>query len=55
MRRKDLTSEQVSAESCPTCGAAVGEQCELHSGAPRYEPHMDREFAANETVERKSR
>jgi hypothetical protein len=54
MRKRDLTPKQLSAVPCPTCGAAVGEHCELNSGAPRSEPHVDRKFAAIEAVERKS-
>jgi hypothetical protein len=55
MKRKDLTPQQLSAVACPTCGVAVGELCQLHSGAPRSEPHLDRKLAAIEAVERKSR
>ena len=54
MKRKDLTPKQLFAVSCPTCGAAVGEECQLHSGAPRSAPHVDRKFVALEAAERKS-
>ena len=37
---------------CTTCGAAVGEVCELHTGAARTEPHRDRKLSAAEAVER---
>ena len=30
---------------CPTCGAPVGEQCELHSGMFRDQTHRDRPAA----------
>ncbi len=53
MRKSELTPEQVSSIPCPTCGAAVGEGCVLHSGAPRSEPHVERKFAAMEAIERK--
>jgi hypothetical protein len=32
--------------ACPTCGAVAGEQCELSTGMPRTNPHMERELAA---------
>jgi hypothetical protein len=51
MKRKDLTPAQISSACCPTCGAAVGERCELRSGARRSEPHLNRKFAAIEAVE----
>jgi len=54
MKRRELTPKQLSAVACPTCGAAVGERCELNSGAPRFAPHVDRKFAALEAIERKS-
>jgi hypothetical protein len=54
MKKSELTPEQVSSVPCPTCGAAAGEGCVLHSGAPRSEPHVERKFAAIEATERKS-
>jgi endogenous inhibitor of DNA gyrase (YacG/DUF329 family) len=33
---------------CPTCGAKVGEKCELSTGQPRTSPHRDRRLAALE-------
>jgi hypothetical protein len=53
MKRKELTSEQISVVPCPTCGAAAGECCVLHSGGPRSGPHVDRKFSAAEAIERK--
>jgi hypothetical protein len=53
VKRRELTTQQASSVPCPTCGASVGEPCELHSGVPRSKPHVDREFAAIEAVERK--
>jgi hypothetical protein len=54
MKKSELTAEQVSSVSCPTCGAAAGEGCVLHSGGPRSEAHADRKFAAIEAIEKKS-
>jgi hypothetical protein len=36
------------AVRCPTCGAKVGEKCELSTGQPRTSPHRDRRLAASE-------
>jgi hypothetical protein len=52
MEKKELTPKQISAVPCPTCGAAARERCELHSGAPRSEPHVERKFSAIEAAER---
>lgn len=54
MKSKDLTAQQMAAVECPTCGAAVGEVCELNSGTPRFEPHRDRKLAAADAVEAKA-
>jgi hypothetical protein len=45
--------QQVSSVPCPTCGASVGQRCELLSGALRSKPHLNRQFAAVEAIERK--
>jgi len=55
MKIKELTPEQVLSVPCTTCGAAIGEVCELHTGAPRTEPHRDRKLTAAEAVEKKTR
>jgi hypothetical protein len=55
MKKKELTPEQLSSVSCPTCGVAAGERCVLHSGAPRREPHVERKYAAVEAVKTNSR
>jgi hypothetical protein len=34
--------------SCPVCGAAPGEKCELNSGQPRYESHAERKWIAQD-------
>ena len=53
VKTKDLTPEQLLSVPCTTCGAAIGEVCELHTGAPRTEPHRDRKLSAADAVETK--
>jgi hypothetical protein len=53
MKKKDLTSQQANAVSCPTCGVDAGQLCILTTGANRTEPHLNRKLAAMETLERK--
>jgi hypothetical protein len=53
MTKKELTPKQLSAVPCPTCGVPAGKRCELHSGALRSEPHVDRKFAAAEAIVRR--
>jgi hypothetical protein len=53
MRKSELTSKQLLAVQCPTCGVAPGERCLLYSGAPRSEAHTDRKFSAVEAIETK--
>jgi len=55
VKTKELTSRQVLSVPCITCGAAIGERCELHTGALRTEPHRDRKLSATEAVEMKTR
>jgi hypothetical protein len=38
----------ILSVSCPTCGAARGEMCELNTGQPRNGPHRDRRWYAAE-------
>jgi hypothetical protein len=54
MRKSELTPKQLKSVSCPTCGAAIGQRCELHSGGLRSESHVARKFAALEAFEKKS-
>jgi hypothetical protein len=54
MKTKELTRKQVLSVACPTCGAAIGKACELHTGALRTEPHRDRRLSAAEAVDAKS-
>jgi hypothetical protein len=53
MRMTHLTPKQLSSVPCPSCGAASGHLCELHSGSRRAEPHLDRKLAAVKAVETK--
>lgn len=55
VKTKELTPKQILSVPCNTCGAAIGEACELHTGAPRTEPHRDRKLSATEAEETKSR
>jgi hypothetical protein len=55
MKKSDLTPKHLISVPCPTCGAAVGERCVLHSGGLRSESHLERKFAAIEVSERKSK
>jgi hypothetical protein len=54
VKTKELTPEQILSVPCTTCGAAIGEACELHTGAARTEPHRDRKLSAAEAVETKA-
>ena len=53
VKTKELTPKQILSVPCPTCGAAIEEACELHTGARRTEPHRDRKLSAAEAVETK--
>src|ERR1700688_2645597 len=53
MRMNDLTAKQLVSVPCPRCGVATGEQCLLHSGFPRSDPHVDRKLSAAEMIETK--
>ncbi len=53
VKSKELTPKQILSVPCNTCGAAIGEACELHTGALRTEPHRDRKLSAAEVVETK--
>jgi len=54
VKTKELTPKQILSVPCATCGAAVGEVCELHTGTPRTEPHRERKLSAAEAAEAKS-
>jgi hypothetical protein len=51
VKARELTPKQILSVPCTTCGAAVGEACELNSGALRTEPHRDRKLSAAEAVD----
>jgi hypothetical protein len=53
MRMVELTSKELCAVRCPTCGVAAGERCHLHSGSTCLEPHLDRKLCAIEALEQK--
>ena len=53
VKAKDLTAKQILAVPCTTCGATIGEVCELNSGAPRTEPHRARKLSAADAAEAK--
>jgi len=48
VKAKEPTLKQVLAVRCPTCGARPGEECELSTGQPRAEPHLDRRLIAGD-------
>jgi hypothetical protein len=54
VKTKDLTAKQILSVTCTTCGAAIGEVCELNTGAPRTEAHRDRKLSAAEAVEKET-
>jgi hypothetical protein len=54
MKTRELTAKQILSVACPTCGAATGDACELHTGALRTEPHRGRKLSAAEVVEMKA-
>jgi hypothetical protein len=54
MKSRELTAKQILSVPCPTCGAAMGDACGLHTGALRTEPHRDRKLSAAEVVEMKA-
>jgi len=43
-----VTEKQTLSVRCPTCGAKVGEKCELSTGQHRTEPHRDRRLIASD-------
>jgi len=44
VKSKELTLKQIFSVPCPTCGAAIKEACELHTGA-RVLPQLEMERA----------
>ena len=54
VKARELTPQQILSVPCPTCGAAIKEVCELHTGTPRTEAHRYRKLAAADAVEAKA-
>ncbi len=50
MRIRDIAPKIFLSVPCPTCLAAPGKRCLLHSGAPRSQPHVDRKLTAAKRV-----
>ncbi len=46
--KADLLMKAILSVSCPTCGAAPGQKCEMNSGQPRNSPHSYRRWYAAE-------
>src|SRR6266852_3877939 len=46
----DIAPKMFLSVTCPTCLAAPGKRCLLHSGAPRSQPHVDRKLTAAKRV-----
>jgi hypothetical protein len=46
--KKELSPKQILAVRCPTCGAAPGQKCELSTGQPRHNPHLDRRLISKD-------
>ena len=55
VKSKELTPKQLISVPCKTCGAAIEEPCELHTGALRSEPHRDRKLSAADALDAKFR
>jgi hypothetical protein len=48
--KKELSLKKALAVSCPTCGAAPKQKCELSTGQPRTDPHRDRRLVAKDPI-----
>jgi hypothetical protein len=46
--KTELNLKHALAVSCPTCGAAPGDRCELSTAQPRTNPHRDRRLIAKD-------
>ena len=51
MTISESTPELSLAVPCPTCGVDAGETCQLHSGGPSLDSHIDRKLDAVKTIE----
>ena len=54
VRMTDLSPQILIAVPCPTCGVDAGEDCVLHEGGLRSDPHIDRKLDAFAAIEGKS-
>ena len=52
--KKELSLKKALADSCPTCGAAPRQKCELSTGQPRTDPHRDRRVVAKDQPQRRT-
>ena len=48
MKKKDLNLKESISVPCPVCKVAAGKRCQLFAGGLRFDPHVDRKFAAIE-------
>jgi hypothetical protein len=46
--KKAPALKSILAIRCPTCGAAPGQKCELSTGRPRTNPHLNRRLVAKD-------
>jgi hypothetical protein len=51
VKKKELRPKKLFHVPCPACSATARGRCELHSGVPRSEPHLERTLAAIEEEE----
>src|ERR1700716_1554729 len=52
MKRSELTNKQKLSVPCPTCAAAIGQQCKMYCGlGRRKEPHGERKYQAVQAIE----
>ena len=52
MEQKEMTNEQLSSVTCPTCGASIGEPCAWDFGGLRLGTHLNRELSASAEIKR---
>jgi len=51
MKKKDLNLKESISVPCPVCKVAAGKRCQLFTGGLRFDPHVDRKFAAIAAIE----
>ena len=52
MEKKEMTNEQLSSVTCPTCGANIGEPCIWDFRGLRLGTHLNRELSVAAVIER---